>query len=199
MSKNKSKTLTLVTCALLVALATALSFVKLWESPLGGAVTLFSMVPILMIGFIYGPSWGFASAFVYSALQLVFGLSTVAYVPTPAGIAACVLLDYIVPFTLLGISGFFRKKDKTTSLPLIIAGSFTACAARFLSHFLSGGIIWYEITKNGAWNDYVFKYSKWIYSLIYQAIYLVPETILVLVATPAVIYIIKTISKNKVK
>lgn len=199
MSKTHTKTMTLVICALLIALASALSFVKLWESPLGGAVTLFSMAPILMIGFMYGPSWGFASAFVYSVLQLVFGLSTVAYVPTPTGIAACVLLDYILPFTLLGISGFFRKRDNTVSLPLVAAGSITACAARFLSHFLSGGIIWYEITKNGAWNDYVFKYSKWVYSLIYQAIYLIPETILVLVATPTIIYIVKTVSKNKVR
>ena len=46
-------------CAMLVALATVLSFVKLYEAPLGGAVTLFSMVPILMCGFVYGVKAGF--------------------------------------------------------------------------------------------------------------------------------------------
>lgn len=178
----------------MVALATALSFLKLWESPLGGSVTLFSMTPIMLIGFMYGASWGFGSAFVYAVLQLLFGLSTVAYVPTPTGIIACVMLDYIVPFTLIGITGLFKKNEM--KVLRVIIGSLTACVLRFLSHFICGGIIWYEITKNGAWNELVFKYSKWVYSFIYQVIYLLPETVLVLVATPVIVMMIKRIRRR---
>lgn len=83
MSKTKEKTKKIAICAVMIALGTALSFVKLYDSPLGGSVTLFSMAPILFLGFKYGPSWGFGSAFVFSILQLLFGLSAVTYVPTP--------------------------------------------------------------------------------------------------------------------
>ncbi len=189
MTKTKEKTTKIAVCAIMIALGTALSFIKLYDSPLGGSVTLFSMTPILFLGFKYGPSWGFGSAFVFSILQLLFGLSAVTYVPTPTGIAVCIMLDYIIAFTSLGITGFFNRKRVT--LPTVIIGSLSACILRFISHFLCGGIIWYEITKNGAWNDTVFKYSKWMYSFVYQISYLAPETIMVLAASPVILIILK--------
>ena len=189
MSKTKEKTKKIAICAVMIALGTALSFVKLYDSPLGGSVTLFSMAPILFLGFKYGPSWGFGSAFVFSILQLLFGLSAVTYVPTPSGIAVCIMLDYIIAFTALGITGFYKRKKVT--LPTVIIGSLNACILRFIPHFLCGGFIWYEITKSGSWNDTVFKYSKWMYSFIYQISYLAPETILILAASPVILLTLK--------
>ena len=189
MTRTKEKTIKIAICAIMIALGTALSFIKLYDSPLGGSVTLFSMTPILFIGFKYGPAWGFSSAFVYSILQLLFGLSAVTYVPTPTGVAVCIILDYIIAFTVLGITGFYKRKK--INLLTVIIGSLNACILRFISHFLCGGIIWYEITKNGAWNDTVFKYSKWMYSVIYQCSYLAPETILVLAAAPVILFTLK--------
>ncbi len=189
MTRTKEKTIKIAICAIMIALGTALSFIKLYDSPLGGSVTLFSMTPILFIGFKYGPAWGFSSAFVYSILQLLFGLSAVTYVPTPTGVAVCIILDYIIAFTVLGITGFYKRKK--INLLTVIIGSLNACILRFISHFLCGGIIWYEITKNGAWNDTVFKYSKWMYSFIYQCSYLAPETILVLAAAPVILFTLK--------
>lgn len=189
MTRTKEKTIKIAICAIMIALGTALSFIKLYDSPLGGSVTLFSMTPILFIGFKYGPAWGFISAFVYSILQLLFGLSAVTYVPTPTGVAVCIILDYIIAFTVLGITGFYKRKK--INLLTVIIGSLNACILRFISHFLCGGIIWYEITKNGAWNDTVFKYSKWMYSFIYQCSYLAPETILVLAAAPVILFTLK--------
>ena len=189
MTRTKEKTIKIAICAIMIALGTALSFIKLYDSPLGGSVTLFSMTPILFIGFKYGPAWGFSSAFVYSILQLLFGLSAVTYVPTPTGVAVCIILDYIIAFTVLGITGFYKRKK--INLLTVIIGSLNACILRFISHFLCGGIIWYEITKNGAWSDTVFKYSKWMYSFIYQCSYLAPETILVLAAAPVILFTLK--------
>ena len=189
MTRTKEKTIKIAICAIMIALGTALSFIKLYDSPLGGSVTLFSMTPILFIGFKYGPAWGFSSAFVYSILQLLFGLSAVTYVPTPTGVAVCIILDYIIAFTVLGITGFYKRKK--INLLTVIIGSLNACILRFISHFLCGGIIWYGITKNGAWNDTVFKYSKWMYSFIYQCSYLAPETILVLAAAPVILFTLK--------
>ena len=182
----------------MVALATVLSMVKIWEAPLGGAVTLFSMVPILICGFVHGVRAGLASAFVYSVIQLLFGIGTVAYVPDPLGIIACVLLDYIVAFTVLGVAGFFTKlhlfKNEQANLYVNVAlGSFVALLLRFICHILSGALIWYSITKDGAWNEAVFKYSKWVYSLVYNSAFMVPEIILTLIAVPVTVLLIRTI------
>ena len=190
--KQRQKIKRLCECAMLVALATVLSFVKLYEAPLGGAVTLFSMVPILMCGFVYGVKAGFAAAFVYSIIQLILGIGTVAYVPDAAGVVICVLLDYIVAFTVLGVAGFF-KKLKTRLYTKVMLGTSVALLLRFLSHYIGGAWIWYQITKDGAWNDYVFKYGKWMYSLIYNAWYMVPEIVLCLVAVPVTVMLMKAV------
>ena len=78
----KKKIYILTECSLLVALSTVLSFCKIYEAPLGGAVTLLSMNPVIYISFKHGILWGLGSGFVYSVTQLLFGLQTVAYVPT---------------------------------------------------------------------------------------------------------------------
>ena len=196
--KQREKIKRLCETAMLVALATVLSFVKLYEAPLGGAVTLFSMVPILMCGFVYGVKAGFAASFVYSLMQLILGIGTVAYVPTPLGVVGCILLDYIVAFTILGVAGFFRKL-KINLYVKVTLGSLTALLLRFLSHFVGGAWIWYQITKDGAWNDYVFKYGKWMYSLIYNAWYMLPEILLCLVAVPVVVVLMRYVWGIKIK
>lgn len=192
MTLRNEKVKQLCECALLVALATVLSFVKLYEAPLGGAVTLFSMMPILLCGFVYGPKAGFASAFVYSVLQCLFGIGTIAYVPDPVGVVACILLDYILAFTALGLAGFFGKM-KGNLYVRVTLGSLVALLTRFVLHILSGALIWYQITKDGAWNDYVFKYGKWLYSLIYNSWFMVPEIALTLVAVPVSVLLLRRI------
>lgn len=198
MTIRNEKVKKLCECAMLVALATVLSFIKLYEAPLGGAVTLFSMMPILLCGFVYGPKAGFASAFVYSVIQLIFGVGTLAYIPDPLGVVAGVFLDYIIAFTILGVAGFFRRM-KGNLYVRVFLGSFTALVLRFLSHLVSGAVIWYSITKEGQWNDYVFRYGKWAYSLIYNAWYMVPEILLTLVAVPTAVLLIRLIWKGKVR
>lgn len=188
----------LTECAMLVALATVLSFVKLYEAPLGGAVTLFSMVPIFMCGFVYGVRAGFAASFVYALMQLIFGIGTVAYVPTALGVVGCILLDYLVPFTLLGVAGCF-KHLRVNAYVKVTLGSLVALLLRFASHFVGGAWIWYQITKDGAWNDYVFRYGKWMYSLIYNAWYMLPESLLCLVAVPVTVVLMRTIWGKKLE
>ncbi|MBQ7364405.1 MAG: energy-coupled thiamine transporter ThiT [Clostridia bacterium] len=196
--QRNTKIKKLCECAMLVALATVLSFVKLYEAPLGGAVTLFSMVPILMCGFVYGVKAGFATAFVYSVIQLILGIGTIAYVPDPMGVVICVLLDYLVAFTLLGVAGFF-KRLKINLYVKVTLGSLVALILRFLSHFIGGAWIWYEITRDGAWNDYVFKYGKWAYSLIYNAWYMLPEILLCLIAVPVTVALMRAVWGKKLE
>lgn len=181
----------LVECAIMVSLATVLSMIKVYEAPLGGSVTLLSMLPIIVISFRWGVPAGVGSAFVYSVIQLLFGLNTFAYVVTPAGIIGAILLDYIVPFTVLGLAGIFYKSgvDRKKALISIFAGTFLVLLLRFISHVIIGGVVWYEITKQNNWNDYVHQYSKWIYSLLYNITYMGPEAALTLLASPIILKI----------
>jgi len=194
----KNKYTTLVECAVMIALASVLSMLKVYEAPLGGSVTLFSMVPILVLSFRHGPLWGMGSAFIYSVIQLILGVGTVAYVPTAIGVIICIVLDYFAAFTLIGLAGLFKIKveDSTKAqITKIVLGSLLACIIRYTCHFFSGAVVWYEITKLGNWNEYVHKVGMWTYTTVYNAQYMVPETILTLIAVPAMVIVLKAIKK----
>ncbi len=173
----------------MVSLATVLSLIKIYEAPLGGSVTLLSMLPIIAISFRRGTPAGVGSAFVYSIIQIILGLGTIAYVPTAMGIFGAVMLDYILPFTVLGFAGVFYKngQDGKKALISILAGTFMVIALRYLSHVLSGNIVWYEITKENNWNDYVHTVDPWTYTLVYNISYMGPEAALTLIASPIIL------------
>lgn len=196
METQKTKTRILVECAVMIAAATVLSLVKIYEAPLGGSVTLFSMVPILILSFRHGVKWGCASAFVYSVLQLLLGLSSVAWVPTAQGVVLCVLFDYIIAFTVLGLAGIYNP-IKANEYVKIILGIITACVLRYAAHVISGAVVWYQITKEGQWNDLVNKFGMWTYSAIYNIQYMGPETIITLIAAPAILAVVAIIRKKK--
>lgn len=173
----------------MVSLATVLSLIKVYDAPLGGSVTLLSMLPIILISFRWGTLIGVGSAFVYSILQTILSLGTIAYVPTATGIFGTVFLDYILPFTIIGFAGIFYKsgQDKKKAFISILAGTFMVLALRYLSHVVSGNIIWYEITKENNWNDYVHTVDSWTYTLVYNITYMGPEAALTLFASPLIL------------
>ena len=78
MQQNKTKTL--VTCGMLIALASILSiFPKIdgiW--PNGGSITFCSMLPIIIISYLYGLKWGFMSSFAFALIQLFTGIKGIA-------------------------------------------------------------------------------------------------------------------------
>ena len=59
------RTRKLVFCAVAVALAYLTSYIRLFELPWGGSVTLCSMLFIVLIGYWYGPAAGMATGFVF--------------------------------------------------------------------------------------------------------------------------------------
>ena len=147
MKRTDSKTRILLECAIMIALATVLSLIKVLQMPLGGSITAVSMLPIILISFRHGPRWGLLTEFVHSLLQmLIEGL----YAP-PAGTAAAfaleVLLDYVIAFTLLGIAGVCGRDGKPRQ---VIAGCLLATGLRFLCSFLSGFIVWPPSPRKGS-------------------------------------------------
>ncbi len=161
--------------AVLLALSTALSFVKLWEFPWGGSITLVSMLPIMLSAIICGPSYGFGSAFVYSLVQLFLDLGKISgWGLTPEMLAGTVLLDYLLPFTGLGIAALFAKKGFAGKL----TGIGISLAVRYISHTLSGVVLWHSAGK--IWEGLVIG-SEWLYSLVYNGCYMLPELIMSLI------------------
>lgn len=204
--RNK-KVRILVECAVMVALATVLSLIKVYEAPFGGSVTLLSMAPIIILSMRHGIKVGLSGAFVYSVMQLILGISSVAWVPTADGIILCILFDYLIPFTLLGLGGMFRNvpflqgitlpqkkfipqklRGKTYPIPLYaILGTLVVVLLRFLCHIVSGAVIWYALDLEWYADDpthIVHKYGAWMFSLVYNATFMIPEIIETVIGVP---------------
>lgn len=137
--------------AIFVSLATALSFIIVFQLPEGGSITLASMVPIIWLALRRGPKIGSFAGVVYGLVQLA--LMPQIYYP------AQVLLDYPLAFGCLGLAGFFKK------YPLI--GVIVAISGRFLMHFISGVLFFAQFAPPGL--------SPAVYSALYNASYLLPE------------------------
>ena len=165
--------------AVMVALGTALSFVKVWEMPLGGSVTLLSMLPIVMVSCMLGVKWGLASAFVYAAIQLFVDLGKVlSWGLTPAMLIGTLLFDYIIAFTVLGLAGLFVKKGYYG----VLGGTALAISLRFVSHFVSGYVIFRNLEQFSIFGN-VFTNKPFLYSVAYNGFYMLPELVLTLIGT----------------
>lgn len=187
-----SRTRLLTESAIMIALATVLSMLKIWEAPYGGSVTVLSMTPIILLSLRRGIKVGLMAGFVHSLIQLLLDLGLVAYVPTPMGIALCVLFDYILPFSLLGLGGLFRNvkfsaNRYTNILAAAALGALVVTVIRYLCHIVSGAVIWYELDLEWYADDpthIVNLYGPWLFSAIYNGGFMIPEIIATTVGTP---------------
>ena len=148
--------------AIMLALAFALSSAKLFEMPLGGSVTVASMLPIMLVSFKCGNRAGLVTAFLYSITQALQALASGNVFPYCEGIDTliiCIVFDYIFPFTILGLAGAFCGKLKNTNVDFIVGANFVVFL-RFCSHFLTGVYIWGQWAPDGM--------GKFIYSFLYN-------------------------------
>ncbi len=172
---KKSPIFNLTLSAVFVALATVLSLIKLFKAPLGGSVTLLSMLPIVMISAMLGVKWGLASAFVYSLIQLLFGIifdGLLGWGLTPVMLIGTILFDYIIAFTVLGIAGIFAKKGAAG----VALGTALAIALRFVSHFISGYVIFKNLEQFELFGK-LFANRPILYSIAYNGLYMLPELV----------------------
>ena len=61
----------LIVCAMAMALGFIASYIKIFVMPFGGAVTLFSMFFVCLIGYWYGLKAGILGGFAYGVLQFL--------------------------------------------------------------------------------------------------------------------------------
>ena len=145
---NHSRLRALCEGAIMVAAATALSFLKLFELPQGGTVCL-GMLPI----FLYCARWGWKDGLLAS---LAYGLLQLIFDGAYAWGWASMILDYVVAFTMLGFAGVFSGKRGG-----IFWGTVLGSVLRFIVHFISGVTIYriYEPVElfNVSWlNPYAY-------------------------------------------
>ena len=175
--KNK-QLLALVEGAIMVALATVLSFVRIVRFPWGGSVTLLSMLPITIYSIRHGVKFGLLASFVYSLIQFLQGVmdGLFGWGLTGGMLVACILFDYIVAFTVLGLAGAFGNK----SMPAMVGGTVMAVFLRYVSHVISGAAVWHSVGK--IWEAFSTD-NEWIYSIIYNGVYMGVELVLTVVVT----------------
>ena len=172
-TKAHLRTRMLCEAALMVALAQILSYLKLAEAPNGGSIT-FAMFPIFFFAIRWGLRPGLMAGFVFGLLQLIFDG---AY----AWGWQSMLLDYLLAFTPLGLSGLFKGKAWG-----IFPGTVLGCAGRFVIHYISGITI-YRIAAPTEVLGTVFDNPE-LYSLVYNGSYMLPNTVLALVIA-ALLYV----------
>ena len=162
--------------AISIAIAFVLSYIKI-SLPQGGSVTPASMLPILVYAWAFGPAAGITAGFVYGCLQLMQGM----WILHPVQ----VVLDYLLPFALLGLAALSKKN--------LQIGIVIACVARFLSHYVSGLIFWRMYAPEGQ--------PVAIYSLLYNGSYMLPETIICLALSfvPQIKKLVEKMKQSPVK
>lgn len=150
-------------CGLALALAVVTSYVQLFQLPLGGSVTLFSMLFIVLVGYWYGPGCGILVGLAYGVLQFFqypYFLSVLQ-----------VCFDYLFAFAALGISGFFRNRKNG-----LRKGYIAAAAGRFVFATLAGYFFWYSTAPEGFPEN-----LAWLYPIAYNFSYIFVEAVLTLI------------------
>ena len=184
---KSSKTKILVEAAIMIALATVLCYIRIIKLPWGGSVTLLSMLPIVIFSIKHGVKHGMFASFVFSLIQFGQGVmdGLFAWGLTPAMLIACILLDYIGAYSVIGIAGVFRNKG----FPGWIGGTILAVFLRYVVHFLSGVVIWHSI--GSIWEGFSTD-NEVLYSLVYNGAYMLPEMIFTLIGAIALLKIPQT-------
>lgn len=153
---RNQKLQTMMEVSLLVGAALLLSFLRLWRMPQGGSVSL-EMVPIFILAFRHGGKVGLLGGALLGFLKLLLS----PYIIHPVQ----VLLDYPVPFMLLGVAGFGILRERR------VLGVAMGSLLRFITHVVAGVVFFGEYAPEGT--------PALVYSMGYNASYLVVEAVLV--------------------
>lgn len=210
---NQQKIRRLTVSGMMLALSTVLAiicaYIPFLNLPFGGGFTVASMLPIVIVAYMYGTKWGLFTAGCYSLIQIVLSLTqgkggTVIALFLPEsddymGIGAAIaiiLIDYVVAYTLLGFGGVFRNRIKNKTLSIVL-GVIIALSLRYVAHIVSGYIFY------GAWAEWFFTQEGFysiggfildtfsgrvlsiVYSIFYNGLFMIPEIIITaIVAVP---------------
>lgn len=147
-------------------LSLALSYVRIVKMPMGGSITLASVLPIMLYAYIFGTKKGVILGVIMGILQAIQD----PWILHPAQF----LLDYPLAFSAFGLTGCFAKtKIKSHSVKFLLGG-ILAGVVRFVSHFFAGAFAFGSFAPEGFSSIYV-------YSLAYNSAYVFPDTAIAVV------------------
>ncbi len=165
--------------AVCIALSSVLSMIKIWKMPQGGSITAASMLPLMLFSYVYGMGPGCLVGALYGVLQFIIEPY---FLSLPQ-----MLLDYPIAFGMMGLAGLFSKMDDE-NLGLT-AGVVLASVGRFVAAVLSGVIFFAE---------YAGDQNPWVYSVVYNGSYMLPECIICVILCLAVgLRLARQLKKNK--
>nr|WP_294493876.1 energy-coupled thiamine transporter ThiT [uncultured Mediterraneibacter sp.] len=169
-TEKKMSTKQLVFCAAALALAYLTSYIKLFEMPWGGSVTLCSMLFIVLIANWYGVRTGLLVGLAYGIIQFIQEPYVLAFFQ--------VCCDYILAFAALGVAGFFARSKYG-----LLKGYIIAVIARGAFHALGGYLYWMDYMP-----DNFPKALTSLYPILYNYSYLLVEGVItvILISIPAV-------------
>lgn len=197
------KTVRLVTSGVFIALSVVLSMIKIYQLPYGGSITLVSMLPVMMLSYMYDIKWGLLCGVVSGIIQALLGAATTSAFAGVTGfnVVLMALLDYIIAFMVLGTAGMFKDKIKNHTAAFVLGG-VVAGLLRYFAHFLSGVLLWgsyaewffgSENMNNNFGNSVLENFSgtglAMIYSAFYNGSYMIPEIIITAIAIAIIINI----------
>ena len=164
------KTNDLVEAALLVALAAVLYLLSPGQLPYAGRISL-EMLPIFFLSFRRGYKIGAVGGGVLGLIILAFDPRVVHPMQF--------ILDYPLPHILVGFSGLFRSH--------IYIGIVAGGIGRFVSHYISGVLFFAAYSPEGM--------PVWLYSAVYNGIYILPQVILSIIIVPVLLRRIGNVSR----
>ena len=151
------KTKKLVESALMIALALILNNVfRIKVGAAGGSITLFSMLPLNLLGYRHGVRWGVLCGAAYGLLDMMTSFTGAA------------VIDYLLAYGAMGLGGVFRHSIKSQTIGYT-AGSALAVLVRFACHFVSGFLVWGSLVSDG--------FGAIAYSFTYNIAYMGPEMV----------------------
>ncbi len=165
-SKDGFDTRSITYAGVSVAMSFALSYLRIVKMPQGGSITIASLLPIMLYSYMFGTKKGLLVGAVYGLLQAVQD----PYIIHPAQF----ILDYPLAFASIGLAGIFAQNKEMEKLPVLkfVLGGLLAGACRFIMHLMSG-IFAFSAFAGGQ--------NPVIYSLVYQAGYVLPDLAIVIV------------------
>ena len=163
--------------AICVALSFALSYIRFFKMPMGGSITFASLLPLMLFSYMYGARKGLLAGLVCGVLQAIQD----PWIVHPAQFA----LDYMIGFSAIGLAGCIRGFGlfKTKSRLQFTLGAIVAGALRFASSFFSG-VVAFGSYGAGYAEEFAMPAlaNPWFYSFVYQSMYIIPDTLIVIVA-----------------
>lgn len=153
--EQRQRTRMLVEAGLCIAIAYVLHFIVLFQMPQGGSVNAANLVPLVIFSMRWGGKNGIFACTMYGMIAFLLGAKFSLHYLS-------ILLDYLVAYGVIGITGFFRD----TPVGVII-GFVISTLLRWFASVVSGAVVFAAYAPVGQ--------NPWIYSMVYNATYMIPE------------------------